>query len=265
MRLPKFRVGLRFKITAYISVVVILTAVVLGWFLVRRSIDETAEQLKEKGAVLGRNIASASEYGVLTGDETIFASITSGLVKEKDVAYCVIYNIEGRPLANTPVLPRHIDGISPAAAYEVTERALKAGRLLIQPFTKDEKRTPVYDIAVPIMTEKAPSLSGEEVIFGVVEEPRAEEIREKIGVARIGISLDAMNVEIRKAKRTIMEVTVMVVLLAIGVTIFLVRRIVNPVHSLWPPRKESHAATLINRCKSPQTTRSANWGLRLIR
>jgi signal transduction histidine kinase/DNA-binding response OmpR family regulator len=82
------------------------------------------------------------------------------------------------------------------------------------------------------MTQKTPSRSGEEVIFGVAEEALSEEIREKIGVARIGISLDAMNAEIRTAKRTIMKVTAMVVLLAIGATIFLVRLIVNPVQQL---------------------------------
>jgi signal transduction histidine kinase/DNA-binding response OmpR family regulator len=232
MRLPKFRLGLRFKITAYISVIVVSTAVVLGWFLVRRSVQETAEHLKEKGAVLGRNIASASEYGVLTGDESIFDSIISGLVKEKDVAYCIIYDDKGQPLVHTPVLPRHIEGISPAAAYEVTEKALKTNELLIQPFTEDETRTPVYDIAAPIITQKTSSLSGEEIIFGLADKPRSEEIQERIGVARIGISLDAMNKEINEARRTVIKVTAIVVLLAIGLTIFLVRLIVDPVQQL---------------------------------
>lgn len=229
MRLLGFRLGLRFKITAYISFVVISTAVVLGWFLVRRSVQETAEHLKDKGAVLVRNVASASEYGVLTGDETIFANIISGLVKEKDVAYCIIYDSDGKPRANTPYLPGNIDGISPAAAYEVAKKALQAERLLIQYFTKDEMETPVYDISAPIMKRKTPSLSAEEVILGLGVQPTSEE---KIGVARIGISLEAMNHEIREAKRTIMEVTAMVVLLAIGATFLLVRLIVEPVQQL---------------------------------
>jgi signal transduction histidine kinase/DNA-binding response OmpR family regulator len=232
MRPPKFRLGLRFKITAYISLVVILTATVLGWFLVRRQVREIADHLKEKGAVIARGVASASEYGVLTGDETIFASIIAGLIKESDVAYCIIYDNKGEPLAHTPVLPRHIKGISPAADYEVNERALRADKLKIQHFTEDETKTPVYDIAAPIMTQKSPSLSGEEVIFGIGEEPDTEGVPERIGVARIGISLDAMNEQISQARRTIRNVTVMVVLLAIGMTVFLVRRIVNPVEQL---------------------------------
>ncbi|RJP64310.1 MAG: response regulator [Candidatus Abyssobacteria bacterium SURF_17] len=232
MRPPKFRFGLRLKITAYISLVVILTAAVLGWFLVRQQIQEIALHLQEKGKVLARNVASASEYGVLTGNNTIFEGIISGLTREKDVAYCIIYNDRGEILARTQVLPRHIEGISQTSAYEVTERALKTNELLIQPFTKDETKTPVYDIAVPIMTQKAPSLSGEEVIFGMGDESRSEGIPEKIGVARIGISLDTMNEEISQGRRTIRNVTVMVVLLAIAATVFLVRLIVNPVQQL---------------------------------
>ncbi len=228
MRPPKFRLGLRFKITAYISLVVILTATVLGWFLVRRQVDEISDHLKEKGAVLARNVASVSEYGVLTGDETVFTSIIAGLIKETDVAYCIIYNDEGKPLASTPALPRNIKGISPTAAYEVSEQALKTDKLKIQSFTEDETKTPVFDIAAPIITEKSPSRSGEEVIFGT----DTEVVPEKIGVARIGISLDAMNEQISQARRTIRNVTVTVVLLAIGMTVFLVRRIVNPVQQL---------------------------------
>jgi signal transduction histidine kinase/CheY-like chemotaxis protein len=232
MRPHMFAVGLRFKITAYISLIVILTAAVLGWFLVRRQVHEISGHLKEKGAVLGRNVASASEYGVLTGNNTIIDNIIDGLVKEKDVVYCIIYNIDGKPLATTKTLPRHISGVSPTAAYEITERALKTDSLLIQSYTKDERETPVYDIAAPIIMEKTPSLSGEEVILGVGEHGGAEPIQEKIGVARIGISLEEMNKEISLARRTIAGVTLSVALLAIVVTIFLVRLIVNPIRQL---------------------------------
>jgi len=233
MQAPRFRVGLRLKITAYISLIVILTAAVLGWFLVRRQVHEIAEHLKEKGAVLGRNVASASEYGVLTGDNTMFDSIIAGLSKEKDVAYCIISNNRGVILARTSELPHHIGGISYSSAYEVAEKALKSHKLLIQSFTKEETKTPVYDIAAPIMTRKMETpLSGEEVIFGISNEPAAEGTPEKIGVARIGISLDSMNEEISRARRTIRNVTVTVVLLAIGMTVILVRLIVNPVQQL---------------------------------
>ncbi len=232
MSLPNFRLGLRFKITVYISLLVVLTATVLGWFLVRRQVREISRHLQEKGAVLARNVASASEYGVLTGDQTIFTSIIQGLVQEPDVAYGIIYNVNGKALASTPKTPRHLGGISPATAYEVTDRAIKADKLLIQSFAEHETKTPVYDIAAPIVTKKAPSLSGEEVIFEVGDKSGSEGISEKIGVARIGISLDTMNQEISRARRTITYVTVMVVLIVIAMTVVLVGLIVNPVQQL---------------------------------
>jgi signal transduction histidine kinase/DNA-binding response OmpR family regulator len=232
MRPPRLKLGLRFKITAYISFIVIITAAVLGWFLVRQQVQEISAHLKEKGAVLGRNVASASEYGVLTGNTSMFDSIIAGLSKEKDVAYCIIYNNRGEILARTPKLPHHIEGISPAAAYEMNEWARNVTSLDIRSYTRDETRTPVFDVAAPIMTQRTPFLSGEEVIFAVGEQGRAEGVPERIGVARVGISLDSMNKEIHQARRTILTVTVMVVLLAIGVTVFLVRVIVNPVQQL---------------------------------
>ncbi len=182
---------------------------------------------------MARNIASASEYGMLTGNRAVFEVVIAGLKKEKDVAYCIIENNRGEILARTPTLPHNISGISEAAAYEVAERALTGDRLLIQSFTEDETRTPVYDIAAPITTQKmSTSLSGEEVVLGMTDESVARGVTEKIGVARIGISLAAMNEQISRAGRTITNVTVIVVLLSIGITVFLVRVIVDPVQQL---------------------------------
>ncbi len=233
MRPPKLRLGLRLKIIAYISLVVILTATVLGWFLISRETERLASQLEEKGKVFARNVASASEYGVLTGDERIFKNIIDGLMREKDVAYCIIYDSAGRPLANTPTLPHEIPGVSPSAAYKVNENALKTDETLTQAFTKDIRKTPVYDIAEPIVTHKARDLSGEELMFGLDESRPQSVITEKIGVARIGISLDSMNKAIEETRLTTLQVTVLVILFAIiGATIFLVRLIVDPVQQL---------------------------------
>ena len=232
MGLPKLRLGLRFKITAYISFLVILTAAVLGRFLIQREVDGLARHLKEKGSVLGRNVASASEYGVLTHNEEIFSSIIDGLMQETDVAYCIIYDSEGKSLASTPSLPRDIGGISQTAFITVRGNALNADELLIQSFTKDKRRTPVYDISVPITTRREPDLSGEELMFGMIDAGSAETVIEKIGVARIGISLDAMNNAFADARRTILIVTTLAVSLAIAATWLLVRLVVNPLRQL---------------------------------
>ncbi len=239
MRPSMFRLGLRVKITTYISFVVVLTATILGWFLVRQQAAEIADHLKEKGRVIARNISSASEYGVLTGNKTIFDSIIAGLRQEKDVIYCIIYDNKGKILAHTPNLSGaddisdDIEGISEPAAYEVKAKALKTKNLRIQWFTKDEAKTSAYDIAAPIMTRKIEtSLSGEEVMFGMGEESDSKEVVERIGVARIGISRESMNEEIRQARTTIVNVTATVVILAIGMTVFLVRLIVDPVQQL---------------------------------
>ena len=78
---PIFRLGLRFKIIAFTSFVVILTSIVLGWFLVRRQVEQIAEHLKEKGTVLAQNAASASEHGRPVLDR-VLASSGSGPILE---------------------------------------------------------------------------------------------------------------------------------------------------------------------------------------
>ena len=235
MRSLKFRLGLRLKITAYISVLIIFTSTVLGWFLVKREAEEFIQHLKDKGTVIASSVASASELGVLIGDKRIFKNIIAGLnqgTDVNDVVYCIIYDAKGARLDSTKTRPHHIEGISPLADAEVTEKALRTERPLIQSFTRDERKTPVFDIAAPIMTHKTPELTGEALIFGIGEDSPSEGVIEKIGVARIGISLEPMNEEIKRAGRTIRKITALVVMRAIGITVFLVRLIVNPVQQL---------------------------------
>jgi signal transduction histidine kinase len=232
MSLPKFRFGLRLKITAYISLLIILTAAVLGWFLVEREVETLATQLEEKGKVLARSVANASEYGVITGDVELFQSTIDGLMLEPDVAYGMIYDSKGKLLGATPAKPLNTKGISTEADAEVRNKALDSRDLIIQRYGKDKRKTPVYDIAAPIQSRKEQEVSGEEFLFGMSEVDPSEEITEKIGTARIGISLEPMNKAIREARLTVIGVTSLVVALAILATVFLAGLIVDPVQQL---------------------------------
>jgi predicted Ser/Thr protein kinase/uncharacterized membrane protein affecting hemolysin expression len=221
--------GLHSRIAFCICLAILSTAYLLGSLFVRMQTGQLLSVSKEKGVALARTIASASGYGVLAKAPEMFNGIIEGLMQEADIAYAIIYDSEGTVLARTPTLPHHIDGVSDYAAHEVAEQALRTDELLIQTFTTDWRKIPVYDIAAPILVGRKSGPSGEELIFSIGEEGYSEDVTEKIGVLRIGFSLDAVNEEIRQLRRTAMTVTVTVVLLAICISVFLVRRITNPV------------------------------------
>ncbi|MFH1626225.1 MAG: serine/threonine-protein kinase [Pseudomonadota bacterium] len=221
--------GRHFRIRSYICLAILSTTYVSGFLFIRIQTEQSRSLYAEKGIALARTTASLGGYGVLKKDPEMLDSIIEGFQREPDVAYVIIYDSKNNVLANTPVLPHHINGVSIAVAQAVAERALRTDSVLIQLLTADEGKTPAYDIAAPIIVRRKSTVSGEEVMFGITEEDSSKGVPEKIGVVRIGISLETANKENRQVRRTTITVMVVVTLLASLISVLLVPRIVNSV------------------------------------
>ena len=67
----RFRMGLPLKFVLSISIVIILTSLSLTWFFTNTMVEQIRNSLEERCAVLARNLAINSEYGVLTGNREV--------------------------------------------------------------------------------------------------------------------------------------------------------------------------------------------------
>ncbi len=228
MRTPRVQFGLKFKFVLVTSVLILFTSVVLSGFLIKRQSDLIQGELEKRGRSLVKNLAYNSEYGVLIENEQLMTSLIKGLTREEDVIYALIYDRSGQVLAQMDqrkyAEKKELNG-------SVVSQALKEeGFFGGYRFTR-EGRHGFYDLAYAIKTTRV-RVPKEELGIILDKDLTLPLEEERIGVARIGLSLAKMRQEISRMKNIVMLLTALVVTMAILLTIALVNLIIKPVDRL---------------------------------
>ncbi len=228
MKIPKVEIGLKFKFVLIISALILFTSIILSGFLIKGQSDIIQGELEKRGRALVKNLAYNSEYGVLIESEQLLANLIKGLIREEDVIYALIYDKEGKILAHLD--QRRCDQ-EEKLDESITSATLKGEGLFGDYHFCQEGKHGFYDLAYAVKTTKV-KMPKEElgIIFDKDVNLPLEE--EKIGVARIGLSLDKMRDEISRMKSIVVLLTALVVTIAILLTFALVNLIIKPVDKL---------------------------------
>ena len=237
--LNKMHVGLPVKFVLSISVVIILTSLSLTWFFINNQIVQIRTALEDRCAILARNLASNSEFGVLTGNKDFLKKLNDIVLGEQDVVYSIVYDKEGVALAVDESLSNKnlFKELEPLINYRM-HAATRRGATYESQYMKDiikltyssKSGQPVHDTVCPIMIERVTPESEEQLIGGNTKSYSGKE--ELVGFARVGISLSRMQKQISNIKNGVMVLTSIVVLIGILLSIFLVRIIVKPIKQL---------------------------------
>lgn len=95
------RWGIRKKVLVVTLVPTLLTTLILGSFFTQSWVGNIEDLLRDRGQSLSRQLASASEYGMFTGNRNLLGSLANALLEERDVRSITFYNDQGRPLLHT--------------------------------------------------------------------------------------------------------------------------------------------------------------------
>jgi two-component system NtrC family sensor kinase len=228
MKIPKVEIGLKFKFVLIMSVLILFTSMILSGFLIKRQSDIIQGELEKRGRALVKNLAYNSEYGVLIENEQLLANLIKGLMREEDVIYALIYDKNGKILAQ---LDQRSYDTQEKLDESITSAALEGEGFLGEYHFSQEGKHGFYDLAYPVKTTKV-RMPKEElgIIFHKDLNLPLEE--EKIGLARIGLSLDKMRDETGRMKNIVVLLTALVVTIAILFTFALVNLIIKPVDKL---------------------------------
>ncbi len=90
----------------------ITIALILGIVFTHTQISSINNLLNERGLSLGRQLATASEYGVFTGNRALLLSLTNATLEEKDVRSLTILDNFHRSLVHSG--PKMLSTINPA-------------------------------------------------------------------------------------------------------------------------------------------------------
>ncbi len=229
MKLPKIQLGLKIKFVLMISFLILFTSVILSGFLIKEQSQLIERELEKRVKSLAKNLAYNSEYGVLIENQQLLANLIKGVLREEDVMYAEIYDKNDRLLAQL-VQKKHYQKKKKIDESVIPNDLNEKGSQGQSQVTLDDK-SDLYELTYPIMTTKV-QMPKEELGIIIGKDLNLLLHQEKIGVAKVGISLHPMREQIARMKNIIVLLTCLIVGIAILLTFGLVNLIIKPVEKL---------------------------------
>jgi hypothetical protein len=93
------KVSLKIKALIFISLMILAVGTSLSWYFLRQAQGVLTDELQRRALSLTKNLAHASQYGVLTRDEVILRQLVEGILQEDSVLLALITDAQGTVLA----------------------------------------------------------------------------------------------------------------------------------------------------------------------
>jgi signal transduction histidine kinase len=167
---PPKRTTLKFKLTAFASLLVIFVALSFSYFIRRGQKEAIIERLETNRVDTVKALRQVAREGIIMNDETGLINYVQLLKRSQTIAYAMVIDPTGKILVHTDALEIGKTLSDPAAQAALATRSAETP--LIQNLIDKENR-PVVDMTVPIMTNISPA--------------------EFNGVARIGYDKEAVD------------------------------------------------------------------------
>src|SRR4029450_2195496 len=89
------KVSLKVKALVFISLMILAVGASLSWYFLRQAQGILTDELQRRALSLSKNLAHASQYGVLTRDEGILQPVIEGMLQEDSVLLALITDRQG--------------------------------------------------------------------------------------------------------------------------------------------------------------------------
>ena len=96
-----YRMDLRGRLMALAMVPVIVFAIVWGAYIIRERSDDLRLQLQQRAQLLARQLATAADYGIFSGNASALQNLTSAVSRETSVVVASIYGSNLQILASS--------------------------------------------------------------------------------------------------------------------------------------------------------------------
>jgi len=224
LNLPPVQMGLLTKLNLLTVGLIFLTAIATTGLYVWKEWRGSEAELRAQGSTLVNMLAEATERGLATDDRANLLAIVNSLAIEGDIAYVRVLDANRRTVAErtfaeslqdvaVPDVPRAV----PIAETIVTEPVIGGRRYL--------------ELVTPVLARTTPAAGAVTDGNGSGAVPRPVGAG-PIGYLRLGMTFERQNAEFRRAILSAMSIVALLVVLAIGATLLLTRRLVAPMRRL---------------------------------
>jgi methyl-accepting chemotaxis protein len=235
------KLSLQLKSTSFLSALIIIVGLALGWYFLSQSKKILLDQLTKRAKSLTLNLASGAKFGVLAEDKATLNMLIDALYGDEDVAYVVISDKRGETLVE-----RFKREENPAGIAGFAREALKSGKLQLNSLASPDGEA-LYDVsALVTFQEKQKKIEDTaDEFFGFDEgwdedtqSPSAAEEETaggevvRLGVVQVGFTLEHVLREINSVKWNGIRITLLIIGIGMGLSLLLVRLIMRPIENM---------------------------------
>jgi signal transduction histidine kinase len=230
-RLLDFRLGVQAKITLLIALFILLTSGSLSWYFIEQERKIHVADLVKTGRALTATLAKESGVAIVAQDQATLLGLINRVARDPDVAFAIVHDDHGRVLAQIGAISAaEVVGIfgSGAAAAGSQDGAAEG-------LVKIAAGGSRYDITAPIFRKQfvRATRDGTAQSGSISLQPTEwKSLVERVGTARVGLSLARINAEVAERRRGSILLTSIVVMLGIAGALLLTRFMVRPLREL---------------------------------
>ena len=215
----RLRLGTKFILLT--SALILITAFIIGLFVLHDEREDNYQLLLDHGRSLAIMIAQNSEYGIFTEDKKALRQIIESIKADPAVAYVFVLNADERILLykSADSFPIHIP------PQDHPHGKQPPGQVRHKDFLNKEDGKQYVDIMAPVVSEER---NGDAAAFPE-KNPAQGRI---IGYIHLGISQESLSIRTAQFLYSIMGLTSLLVILGVMATVFITRRIIAPIQDL---------------------------------
>ena len=99
------RVSLRWKLSLLITSLVGLAVVLVGLFLLRQQQQSLTAEMTKRGLTIAKSLAASAKAPLITNDELTLLVMVKDAMRDPDVAYVIVADVDGKVLAQSDASP----------------------------------------------------------------------------------------------------------------------------------------------------------------
>jgi signal transduction histidine kinase/CheY-like chemotaxis protein len=211
--------GLSTRLNLFAIGLILLTAAGITGYLVLSESRESDRRLVAQGETIAAVLAQSSEYGIYTEDNTALGGVLRVIDADPDVAYAAVRDPSGRVL-----LHRSRDPRIALPDWPVRGRGLKPGKSGHREQLDAATGRTFIDLVAPVTSPVAGETAGVYL--------SGSNTRRIIGYVQVGLDRAGANARLRRFIRSATGVTAGLVVVGIGLTLLVTRRLSAPIRSL---------------------------------
>ena len=199
---PKFRVPLKVKLSLLITMLIVVSVLLIGDYLLKHAENSLTAEITKRGYTIARDLSASAKNPLVTRDELTLSILVRDALRDEDVSYAVITDDENKIVA---------DGDLNFVGKQLERpKGLKplGNEMLVQNYA-DTKGGHIIDFAVPLEFSKV-----------------------RVGALYLGFSDQSIRQTIAKARNQTLWITVLMIFGGIGGAVGLAIVLTKPIFKL---------------------------------